>query len=375
MVSRLKVAMWPHTEAERVDCLRWIAIVGSIAVCGGLHFVIPHSLLHWYNLLTHLYYLPIVFAGMYFGWRGGLTAGILVGLSSLPHTLRLLTIMPPYASDQLLDIPVFCAAGVFTGILSRREREQRLALERTTTRLTEVYRELQESFEQVKRAERMSALGQLSAGLAHEIRNPLASLAGAAGILKRSNLSEARHGECVEIIQKECERLNRLLTQFLEFARPRKPRHKFTDLRGLLGSVTELAAHANATKQVRILLDVAPNLPIVECDPEQIEQAILNLLINAIHASSDLSEVKVAARSEQDRIVIQVIDEGEGVEGQLMDKIFDPFFTTKENGTGLGLSVAHQIAQQHGGLIMAEPNVPRGTRFSIVLPRLQGALQ
>ena len=375
MVSELKLPMWPQTESERVDCIRWIAIVGWIALCGGLHFIMPLSMLHWYNLLTHLYYLPIVFAGMHFGWRGGLAAGLLVGCSNLPHSLRLLKIMPPYASDQLLDIPVFCAAGVFTGILAQRERSQRLELERTTARLTEVYRELQLSFEQIKRADRMSALGHLSAGLAHEIRNPLASLGGAAGLLKRPHVSEERRGECVEIIQKECDRLNRLLTQFLEFARPRKPHHKVTDLRTVLTSVADLAIHAKGAKQVGIRLQFPPDLPAMECDPEQIEQAVLNLLLNAIHASADSGEVVVAVRLEQDRISIEVSDQGEGVDEKLMDKIFDPFFTTKENGTGLGLSVVHQIVQQHGGVIRAERNAPRGTRISMTLPRLQGVMQ
>lgn len=371
----MKLAFWPQTESARIDCLRWLAIVASIFLCGGLHFVMPLTLMHWYNLLGHLYYLPIVFAGMHFGWRGGLAAGLLAGLSSLPHSLRLFSIMPAYASDQLLDIPLFCAAGAFTGILARREREQRQALEKTTARLTEVYRELQESFEQVKRAERMSALGQLSAGLAHEIRNPLASLAGAAGLLKRSQVPEMRRAECVNIIEKECERLNTLLTQFLDFARPRTPQHRVTDVRAMLGSVSELAAHASGSRQVRIRLDIASNFPRIECDPEQIEQAMLNLLINAIHASSDRSEVVVSARPEQDRILIEVVDEGDGIDERLMDKIFDPFFTTKENGTGLGLSIVHQIVQQHGGVIMAEPNHPRGTRFSLSLPRYQGVLQ
>jgi two-component system sensor histidine kinase HydH len=373
-VSELRLAMWPQTNAARAASLRWAAIAGSIFLCGGLHYMMPLSILHWSSLLAHLYYLPIVFAGIYFGWRGGLAAGLMAGVASLPHSLRLLGIMPAYASDQLLDITVFCAAGVFTGILSRREREQRLALERTTARLTEVYRELQESFEQVKRAERMSALGQLSAGLAHEIRNPLASLAGAAGLLKRSSLSEARRTECVEIIDNECQRLNRLLTQFLDFARPRRPRHQVTDVRTVLGAVADLAAHAAGPRQVRIRVDVAAAIPMVECDPEQVQQAVLNLLLNAVHASPDSSEVVVSARAEQDRVAIQVADQGHGVEERFMDKIFDPFFTTKENGTGLGLSIVHQIVQQHGGIVTAEANAPRGTRFSIVLPRLQGVL-
>jgi signal transduction histidine kinase len=369
----LKITVWLRAKPGRVEWVRWIAILASILICGVLHSVIPLTLLHWHNILQHLYYLPIVFAGIHFGWKGGLAAALLAGLSSLPHSVRLLDIVPAYASDQILDVAVYCAAGVFTGILVGREREQRLSLESTTRRLSEVYRELQDSFEQVKRAERLSAVGQLSAGLAHEIRNPLASLAGAAGLIRRGTTSEQRRAECVEIIQKECDRLNRLLTEFLDFARPRNPHHQTIDLRSVLAPLVDLAAHAAPGKGVNIRLEFARDVPAVECDPEQIKQAVLNLLLNAVQASPDPGEVVVAVRPQNGRIIMQVSDEGLGVDEAHMDKIFDPFFTTREHGTGLGLSVVHQIVEQHGGLISAERRLPRGTTFTITLPRCQGA--
>jgi signal transduction histidine kinase len=362
--------LWFRAGPELTAASRWIFILGGITVIGGLHWFLPLTLLHWHNILQHLYYLPIVYAGMCFGWRGGLAAGLLAGLSSLPYSFRLLDVMAAYAGDQLLDIGLFCGAGSFTGILASRERAQRQKLEGTTARLTEVYRELQESFEQVKRAERLSAVGQLSAGLAHEIRNPLASLAGAAGILKRGAADE-RRAECVEIIEKECLRLNHLLSQFLDFARPRPPRHHTVDLAGLLESVVELAAHAQPARAVPIRLEVAPDVPALDCDPAQIHQAILNLLLNAVQASPDAGEVVVAVQPHDGGISIEVRDQGTGLDESIMDSIFDPFFTTKENGTGLGLSIVHQIAGQHGGTVTAEPNFPRGTVFRMTLPLRQ----
>ena len=372
MVSDLKTSLWLRAKPGRMVHARWVAILGAILFCGGLHVAIPLTLPHWHNILQHLYYLPIVFAGMYSGWRGGLFAGLLAGISSLPYSLHLLRVTPSYASDQLLDIVVFCAAGVFTGILAQREREHRLAMERTTERLTEVYRELQDSFEQVKRAERLSAVGQLSAGLAHELRNPLASLAGAAGLLQRTQTSEQRRGECAQIILKECERLNRLLSQFLDFARPRAPHYQAVDVQDVLTAVVELAAHAVGARGVHIRLSLPAQAALVECDPEQIKQALLNLLLNAIQASPDPGEIMVAAHRENDRIYIEVVDEGGGVDPDAMDKIFDPFYTTRPDGTGLGLSVVHQIVQQHGGLITAKCRSPRGSNFQMMLPVRQG---
>jgi two-component system, NtrC family, sensor histidine kinase HydH len=355
-----------------VAYLRWIAILTGIAVCGILHMLLPLTQAHWHNILQHLYYLPIVFAATYFGWRGGLLAGLLAGISSLPYSLHLFSVSRSYGSDELLDITVFCGAGVFTGLLAMREREYRLAMEKTAVELTEVYQELQDSFEHVKRAERLSAAGELSAGLAHEIRNPLASLAGAAGLLQREQTSEQRRGECAQIILKECERLNHLLSQFLDFARPRAPLYRAIEIRSVLETVVDLATHAIGPKDVRIRLDVPGALPPVECDAEQIKQAVLNLLLNAIAASPDGGEVLVGAHLENDKMSVEVMDEGPGVDPAVMDRIFDPFFTTKENGTGLGLSMVHQIVEQHGGLVMAKRLPSGGAKFQVLLPRKQG---
>src|ERR1035441_7589051 len=213
-----------------------VAVAGVLLV-SSLHLVTPLSMLHWHNIFQHLYYLPIVFAGLSSGWRGGVFVAIAACLSNAPHDFLSFTVSPHYAIDQVLDFPLFCAAGILTGALTERGRKQRADLERTTQRLTEVYRQLQDNFEQRKGAERLFALGQLSAGLAHEIRNPLASIAGAAGILQRNPQSARKDAECLEIISKECQRLNALLTQFLDFARPRAPKFQTTDIDAVVDSV------------------------------------------------------------------------------------------------------------------------------------------
>src|ERR1700753_1372349 len=134
----------PNTWRTRV-----VAVVAVTLLISGLHQVTPISMLHWQNVFQHLYYLPIVFAGLSFGWRGGLAAAVLAGASNLSHNLLTLEPLPNYAVDQILDIPLFCAAGVLTGVLAERGRKQRADLERTTNRLTEVYQELQDNFERM----------------------------------------------------------------------------------------------------------------------------------------------------------------------------------------------------------------------------------
>jgi len=347
---------------------RLAAAVGGVLLVSALHLVTPLSMLHWHNVFQHLYYLPIVFAGLTSGWRGGVFVAIVACISNAPHDLWSFTALPYYAIDQVLDFPLFCAAGILTGTVTERGRRQRADLERTTKRLTEVYQQLQDNFEQMKRAERLFALGQLSAGLAHEIRNPLASIAGAAGILQRNHHRERDDAECLEIISKECQRLNGLLTQFLDFARPRAPKYQTTDFGAVVDSVMELAAHAVDKRSIELRKEISPDLAPVECDPDLLKQVLLNLVINAIQAMPGGGEVVVSAAPRNDRLSIEVKDEGCGIGEADRDRIFDPFFTTKENGTGLGLSVAHQIVEQHGGILTGEANLGRGMTFSVSLP-------
>jgi signal transduction histidine kinase len=346
---------------------RVVAVVAGILVVSLLHHVLSLSLLHWHNAFQHFYYFPIVLAGLSFGWRGGLAAAALASLTNLPFNLHVWSTLPNFAIDQMSEIPLFCAAGAFTGMLAERERRQRADLERTTQRLTEVYKELQDNFERMKRAERLFALGQLSAGLAHEVRNPLGSIAGAAGILQRNLRLEPREAECLAIISKECQRLNRLVEHFLAFARPRAPSYQPVEVRNLFDSVLELAAHGIGGRPITFRKEIRLAQPIV-CDPELIKQVLLNLVINSIQAMPDGGEVLLSAKPRDGRVLIQVRDEGCGIDTLDRDKIFDPFFTTKDSGTGLGLSVAHKIVEQHGGILTAEGNPTQGMTFSVQLP-------
>jgi signal transduction histidine kinase len=360
--------LWVLNSENRWAGLRISIISATTLLITLLHHLTPIGELHWHNVFQHLYYLPIVFGALSFGWRGGLMTALGASVSELPHIISTWGVALNYSEDLIWEIPVFCAAGLFAGLAAERERRQQKALEQTTARLTEVYQELQENFEHMKRAERLYAIGQLSAGLAHEIRNPLASIAGAAGILRRNPDAGEKRSECLAIIDKECERLSRLLTSFLQFARPRPPHYQAVDPAEILDSVADLAAHAIGRKPIALRKEVAPDLPQLQCDPEQLKQVLLNLIINAIQATDGSGNVIVSAAAQGGKVLIQVRDEGCGIVPENLDKIFDPFFTTKETGTGLGLSVVHQIVEQHGGMLTAQNNAGKGATFSILIP-------
>jgi signal transduction histidine kinase len=353
---------------------RWThggVVVAGIGIAALLHYLTPpaHLLLH--NLFQRLYYLPIVYAAIYFGWRGGLAASGLSSASYIPHIFLVWHHHPDYQMNQYAELIVFFLVGTVTGVLADQGRRRRLELEAATTQLAKVNRELQDSFEQVKRADRLSAIGQLSAGLAHEIRNPLGSIEGAANLLDQPVPDEIR-SKSLAVIRKEVQRLNGLLTNLLDFARPRRPELRDVDIRNVVDSVATLAAHSARQGRIEIRKTFSPALPAVECDAEQLKQVVLNLAINAIQAMPDGGVLELSAAPASGGVEIAVRDEGRGIAPEDMEHIFDPFFTTKAHGTGLGLAVAQQIVAQHGGTLTAAPNAERGMTFRITLPRHPG---
>jgi signal transduction histidine kinase len=362
----------PHiTSPTHARMRRWIAaaIVGVLAI-GLVQRLTPPDLAHWHYILQRLYYIPVAVAGLLLGWRWGLTTALLGG-----GLFCLTTANVPGSSDmldRLLECLVFCMVGILTGTLSDRERERRSELEQAKSKLENVHQELKVNFEQMKRADRLSALGHLSAGLAHEIRNPLASIEGAASILRAEPDNPSRRSEFLEIIQIECRRLNNLLAHFLEFARPRLPDFTLIELEEIFDSVSSLASHAVRDDRTKIRTEIPPDLPKVQCDSEQLKQVLLNLVLNAVQAMPDGGAVVLsAAPGGRDVVDIRVRDEGSGVPPEHLEHIFDPFFTLKESGTGLGLSVAHGIIDQHGGSLILESNGSRGAVFLITLPLRQ----
>jgi two-component system sensor histidine kinase HydH len=360
---------------RRTDLGQFAIPVAAIALISMLYYATQHQLVWMHNILQHLYFAPIAAAAVYSGWKGGIGTAILAALCYAPHLMLGLnegTEPRRYIGSEAMEILDFFLVGLIAGILADRERKQKDSLQRTTTQLSAVYQKLQQNFERMKRSERLYAIGQLSAGLAHEVRNPLASIGGAAAILRKNSGPDERREEFLEIIEKECRRLNRLLTNFLEFARPLPPQYQLAEPGPILESVVGLAAHAVGRQTIQMRIDAAPDVPAVSCDPEQIKQVLLNLTINSVQAMPDGGEIVLSTRVDGAMVVIEVMDQGPGISSEHLDKIFDPFFTTKDTGTGLGLSVAHQIVSQHGGILSAKNNPGRGATFSLFLPVRHG---
>lgn len=356
---------------RRQQLIRTAIIVGAIAGVSLLHYQTATSRLWLHQLFQRGYYVPVLLAALWFGWRGGFLAATFAGFLYAPHILLAWRFYPAYSATQYIEIGMFFFVGGLMGVLAEQERRQRTKVEETARKLSEVYAQLQASFEQLRRADRLSALGELSAGLAHEIRNPLGSIEGAVQILRRPELSEATRQEFGRLAQEEVNRLKGLLSHFLEFARPQTPRRTPTELSVLLESVRVLAAETAKMAGARVRIESLENLPPVWVDPERMKQVLLNLVINAIQAIPSGGEVVLRAARKPDSVAVQVQDEGVGIEPEDLERIFNPFFTTRAGGTGLGLSIAYQIVSQHGGHIEARRNPDRGMTFTVTLPLVQ----
>ena len=222
--------------------------------------------------------------------------------------------------------------------------------------------------------DRLATIGEMAAGLAHEIRNPLGAIKGAAEYLEPESFEDRESADFLQVIIDESNRLNGVVTQFLDYARPFRANFAPTDINNVVQKTVKLIAAKEETQNYEIDLRLDENAVEVSADGEQIKQVLLNLILNAVEATSEVDRpivVKTRYVAERERLEIRVRDYGEGIHSEALAHIFIPFFTTKSKGTGLGLAVCQRIVNNHGGDIRAQSTVGNGTEFIIRLPLQQ----
>jgi signal transduction histidine kinase len=221
---------------------------------------------------------------------------------------------------------------------------------------------------QMSRAEHFATLGELAAGLAHEIRNPLAGIAGVIEIIGRDLPPNSPARSVIKDAKEEAVQINRILTELLEIARPKPSQFRVGDMCSTVEHAVMFARQQAITKRVVVELEIKDAIPPAEHDPNQINQVLLNLLLNAIQSMDKPGVIRVSLESDEDDVLITVADEGKGIPPEHLPNIFRPFFTTKGHGTGLGLSLARRMVEAHGGHIEVSSVVGKGTEFQVRLP-------
>jgi signal transduction histidine kinase len=216
-------------------------------------------------------------------------------------------------------------------------------------------------------AERMAALGRLATGLAHEIRNPLGSIAGSVSLLRAAPELTTEDRQLCDIIERETNRLNDLVSDMVDLSRPRRPELTTVDVAVLAREVVELAGHSGrSVSDVRVEYSGPDALPIV-ADGAQVRQLVWNLVRNGVQASDPGGVVKVAVEVGADGPVLSVVDRGPGIDAAAKERLFDAFFTTRSHGTGVGLAVVKRIADEHGFAISVESDAGKGAAFRVSL--------
>jgi signal transduction histidine kinase len=221
---------------------------------------------------------------------------------------------------------------------------------------------------QMSRAEHLATLGEMATGLAHEIRNPLAGIAGVVEIVGRDLPSTSPARAVIKDVRLEIAQINRIVTDLLETARPHPPQIRLSNLNTTVEHAVMLARQQVLSKPIKIELHKAPDLPEVEHDSDQIHQVLLNLLLNAVQAVTGAGTVNVEIGSQDGFASVAVSDTGRGISSEHLSNIFRPFYTTKGNGTGLGLSLARRIVEEHHGRIEVNSVVATGSKFTVLLP-------
>jgi two-component system sensor histidine kinase HydH len=228
---------------------------------------------------------------------------------------------------------------------------------------------LREAEANVRRTERLAALGQLTAGLAHELRNPMGTMKASAEMLARQVADSGPVAvELAGYISSEVDRTNSLITRFLEFARPLQIRRETCDLNELAEKTVRRVEREQAGSGISLHLNLAPELRPIAADGELLERALANLLVNAIQASPQGSTVTLKTRPTGHGVEIAVIDRGSGIAPELLEQVFNPFFTTKKDGVGLGLAIVSKIVDEHGGHLSVTSELGKGTHFLVDLP-------
>jgi two-component system sensor histidine kinase HydH len=381
------------TESRRDFYWKAGTVALLIAVVSALHYGTQTSLPLLHDVYRRLYYIPVGLAAVWLGVAGGLTASAAVALAYLPHIFLDWHHAHRELVNQLMEIGLYFLVSGVTGYFADRERRFRRSWQEAAENLERSYAELRRQADtmleietQLRRADRLAAVGQLAAGMTHEIRNPLGSIRGTAEILKDDFPPGHPKAEFLDILLRETDRLNQVVEDFLGFARQRgdEAEANRTDLGEAVRETIGLLAPQARRTHVTLRADPEPGVS-VGGSAAQLKQVFLNLLLNAVQSAPSGSTVTVGVEIRTGRVqatgyrdvegrvaALTVEDEGPGIQAEALPHLFEPFFTTKPEGTGLGLAISQRITEALGGTLTAENRPGGGARFTLLLPLAEG---
>lgn len=369
------------TYFGRSDWRRAIILIAvSLVVIDILHYSTAPSISQLHAIYRYFYFLPIVYAALRFGLWGGLIATISAGLVFIPHIMLRWHDHPVDALNDLLVIVVLFGVAIITGRIADHMQQAQMEQAEIAKELSASLQKLEQQGTELRRAERLIALGTLAGGLAHQIRNPVGIIRASSQLLDSKSSQE--NDEIATVIQDEADRIEQLVSRLLNFADEHTLEYSSTNIGHLLAQVQRRVKVAAEPCGVDILICCSEEITTWQLDAEQIEHALVNLCVNAIQAidtgestndeRGKKGEIRLTAKLSgvsNTWLQLSVCDNGSGVPEYVQPYIFDPFYSTKDQGVGLGLSVVQRIVEDHAGTIrLTSPNQFGGATFTIQLP-------
>jgi len=344
-----------------------LLIAASIAGLTFLHYSAGHeSGASPHHLYRRLFYLPILVAAFGWGLRGGLvTAGVIVVVYA-PHAFGMFGLHPDPAStiDKVAEMLLYVGIGGGVGAFVDRERGSRERLQQTLDALRAAQGSL-------VAAEHQVVMGFLTAGLAHEIRNPLGAIRGSAELLRDGGVDGDRRRRTAELLVSETERLDGVLSRFLRYAAQEPPRSEPVNLSDLAAEVVDVVSAEAMQRGLEVTHLRSSATPTVSLDGGKLRQVLLNLVVNAMQVQSEGGRVRVVSGLDEqgDRpLFVRVEDAGPGIPHSERGDVFRPYYTTRPGGTGLGLAISRTVAAEHGGTLEVADSSLGGASFALRLP-------
>lgn len=325
-----------------------IAFNASLVACVAcLYYLTGYTHIYYHVLFRDLYFLPLILAGFWFGLRGAAATALAITFCYLPFLVANWQDLSPADFGRILEILLFNAISVVFGVMSDREKAVQKALRET---------------------ESLAAMGRALSAVSHDVRGPISAIGAISRLMQKRLKGDEEHYAKLGLIVRTTERIEGMLKNMLDFSRPLKLTLAGADLNKVVADGLSILEDEATKKNVTIEVSPHMGLRMIDLDAMRMEQVVVNLVMNAIQASSSGQKVRISTGLTKDAAILEVADNGTGIPDGHRDKMFLPFFTTKTEGTGLGLSIVSKIVEAHGGTIKAADLSPSGVAFRVFLP-------
>ncbi|NOX87396.1 MAG: sensor histidine kinase [Calditrichaeota bacterium] len=369
---------------------KWLIFIsGLILLISYFHYNTPTSIWQFHLIFMELYFIPILLAAFQFGVKGGVRSAIVVTIFYLPHVMLQWGGLIETNLLRFMQIVLFNVIGYLTGLKAQGEQEKAekyhqlaLKLEKLNEKQKQQTEKMLELERELRAADRLATIGELTASLAHEVRNPLASIHGAVEIIRDLVPEKIKKSEFFDILFEETKRLNTVVESYLAFAKKQPHSVSRIDLKETVLTLIKMLESRARKNKIIIRAEFGEKPIIVHGDPYLLQQVLMNVLLNSVQAMTDGGNIILRIKKirnfkdngdlDDPKVLISIRDEGKGIPKEYLNKIFKPFFTTKKSGTGLGLAIVKRIADENGWKINIQSEINKGTTFELEIPIKNG---